>query len=121
MTMVKYEDKPERVVRLTRRERLEIERIQEERLQQQKMSEIVLILGNLFAREEATVKLVLSSLYDVGAANLINKKVGFRPLNKLAKAIATMSKPAFLIVGFRWFKSNCPQLIVDWLESKVTF
>lgn len=121
MTMVKYTDKPERIVKLSRKERLEIERLQEQRLREQRMRDVVLILENLFTREEATVKLILECLYDVGSANLINKKVRFRPLNRLVKAIASMTKPVFRIVGFRWFKNNCPQLIADWLESKVTF
>lgn len=121
MTMVKYEKNPEKVVKLSQRERQEIEMIQAESFKQQRMRDVTLILENLFRREEATVKLVLECLYDVGSADLINKKVRFRPLNRLAKTIASMSKPAFLVFGFRWFRTNCPELIADWLESKVTF
>jgi hypothetical protein len=32
-----------------------------------------------------------------------------------------MSKPVFRTVAWYWFKNNCPQLITDWLQSKVTF
>lgn len=121
MTMVKYTEKPDKVVKLSRQERREIELMQEKRLQEQRMRDVTLILENLFTREEATVKLILECLYDVGSANLINKKVRFRPLNRFVKAIASMSKPVFRVWGFRWFKNNCPQLIANWLESKVSF
>ncbi|WP_238544305.1 hypothetical protein [Gloeocapsa sp. PCC 73106] len=119
--MVKYTDKSDKVIKLSRRERQEVEIMQQQRLQEQRMRDVKLILENLFTREEATVKLILECLYEVGSANLINKKVRFRPLNRFVKAIASMSKPAFRLWGFRWFKGNCPQLIADWLESKVTF
>jgi hypothetical protein len=121
MTMVKYTDKPGRIVKLSRQDRQEIERIAEKQHQDQRMRDVTLILENLFTREEATVKLILECLYEVGSANIINKKVPFRPLNRFVKAIASMSKPVFRSWGYRWFKGNCPQLITDWLQSKVTF
>ncbi|PSO51276.1 MAG: hypothetical protein BRC33_00855 [Cyanobacteria bacterium SW_9_44_58] len=106
----------EKSVKLQLEQRLEEERIKEER-----MHDILLLLDNLVEREEPTVKMILDRLYDVGSINLINKKVGFRPMNRLLKAIARLSKPAFRAVGWRWFKRNCPQLITEWLRTKVSF
>lgn len=94
---------------------------QEKQMQKQRMDDVQLLLNNLFEREEATVKLILDCLYDVGSVNLINKKFQVRPLNKLMKSIARFSKPAFRVVAFYWFKKNCPQLITNWLQSKVRF
>jgi hypothetical protein len=74
----------------------------------------------MFLREETTVKLVLECLYDIGAVNLINKKVRRRPLNLVMKAIARLSKPIFRIVAWRWFMKNCPTLLVNWLHGKVS-
>jgi len=73
MTMVKYTDKPGRIVKLSRQDRQEIERIAEKQHQEQRMRDVTLILENLFTREEATVKLILECLYEVGSANIINK------------------------------------------------
>ncbi|AFZ42747.1 hypothetical protein PCC7418_0518 [Halothece sp. PCC 7418] len=106
----------EKSVKLQLEKRLEEERVKEER-----MHDVLLLLGNLVEREEATVKIILDCLYDVGSINIINKKVGFRPMNRFLKAIARLSKPAFRAVAWRWFKGNCPQLITEWLRTKVTF
>ena len=114
--MLTYQDKGVTVLKTAEKERLAEEKMEEERLR-----DILLLLENLFQREETTVKMVLDCLYDIGSKNLINKKVRSRPLNKLMKSIAGMSKPVFRIVALRWFQSNCPQLIVNWLRSKVSF
>lgn len=106
----------EKSVKLQLEQRLEEERIKEERIH-----DVLLLLDNLVEREEPTVKMILDRLYDVGSINLINKKVGFRPMNRLLKAIARLSKPAFRAVAWRWFKRNCPQLITEWLRTKVSF
>ena len=106
----------EKSVKLQLEKRLEEERIKEER-----MHDVRLLLVNLVEREEATVKIILDCLYDVGSINIINKKVGFRPMNRFLKAIARLTKPAFRAVAWRWFKGNCPQLITEWLRTKVTF
>jgi flagellin-specific chaperone FliS len=100
---------------------LEKERIEEKRMEAEKMKDITLLLENLFKREEATVKMILDNLYDVGSKNLINQKFSSRPVNRLMKMIATTSKPIFRIIAVRWFQSKCPQLIADWLQSKVDF
>jgi GGDEF domain-containing protein len=106
----------EKSVKLQLEKRLEEERIKEER-----MHDVLLLLDNLVQREEATVKIILDCLYDVGSINIINQKVGFRPMNRFLKAIARLTKPAFRAVAWRWFKGNCPQLITEWLRTKVTF
>lgn len=95
--------------------------IAEERLKDARMQDVKLLLENLFEREEATVKLVLDCLLEVGSINLVNNKVGLRPLKAPALSIARMSKPALRFVAIRWFKKNCPELIVNWLRSQVEF
>lgn len=87
----------------------------------ERMHDVKLLLQNLANNEEATIKLIVDCLYDVGSVNLINQKLRFRPLNRSLKLIARMSKPVFRTVAWYWFKNNCPQLITDWLQSKVTF
>lgn len=95
--------------------------IAEEQMKDARMQDVRLLLENLFEREEATVKLVLDCLYDVGSVNLINNKVGARALKGPLKWIALTVKPTFRFVALRWFKKNCPDLIVNWLRSQVDF
>ncbi|MEA5617934.1 hypothetical protein VB711_08795 [Cronbergia sp. UHCC 0137] len=90
------------------------------RTESEKMHDVALLLQNLVNNEEATVKLILGCLYDIGSVNLINQKFRLRSLNWIVKSIAKMSKPAFSIFAWYWFKNNCPQLIADWLYSKVS-
>ncbi|NES87672.1 MAG: hypothetical protein F6K10_43670 [Moorea sp. SIO2B7] len=97
------------------------EQLMEERMEEQRIHDVLLLLEDLARREETTVKLILDCLYDVGSKNLINKKFRVRPLNKMMKSIATTSKPVFRFLAFRWFKKNCPEIIANWLHSKVSF
>jgi hypothetical protein len=85
------------------------------------MHDVLLLLQNLINSEEATVKLILDCLYDVGSVNLINQKLRLKPLNRVMKLIARMSKPVFKTLAFNWFKKNCPQLITNWLHTQVSF
>jgi hypothetical protein len=101
--------------------RLEEERMKEDVVEREKIRDIQLLLENLFKREETTVKMVLNSLYDVGSVNLINKKFSHRPINRLMKYIANLSKPLFLIVAIRWFHKNVPSKLTNWLMSQVNF
>jgi hypothetical protein len=87
----------------------------------QRKHDILLLLQHLAQREEVTVKIILDCLYDVGAINLIDNKFRSRSLKALLKAIAKMSKPAFRVIAFYWFKQNCPQLITNWLLDQVAF
>lgn len=96
-------------------------RTEEQRMEEERMRDVVRLLEVITVREEATIKMILDCLYDVGSVNLINQRVRIRALNRLVKWIARFTKPAFRIIAFRWFKKNCPQLITNWLRSKVTF
>ncbi len=91
------------------------------RLEAEKIKEILILLTGLIAREEATIKLIIDRLYDIGHFNLINKKIRIRPINAIAKFIARRSKPVVKIFAWRWFIKNCPQLIAQWLYRKVKF
>lgn len=90
-------------------------------VEQTQLRDVRLLLESLFDREESTVKLILSHLYDIGAVNLINQRVRSRSFNRLAKWIARFSKPVFRMVALRWFKRNCPRLITNWLYTQVKF
>lgn len=94
---------------------------QEKRQEQEKIADILLLLENLFEREEATAKLILDFLYDVGSVNLINSKIPASSFRGILKWIARMAKPIFLVAALYWFKKNCPRLITDWLHSLVKF
>ncbi len=85
------------------------------------MRQVRILLDHLVSHEETTVKLILGYLYDIGSVNLINQKFRRRPLNRLMRGVASMSKPIFKVFALRWFKKNCPQLIADWLHSQVKF
>jgi len=89
--------------------------------EEQLIQDVLLLLENMVYREEATVKLILNCLYDAGSTNLINQKFQSRTLNKTLKWISKMSKPAFRMIAWQWFKKNCPKLITDWLRSQIQF
>ncbi len=90
-------------------------------VEEERMSEIYLLLGNLFEREEVTIQSVLDRLYDIGSVNLINQRVRLRFFNYPVQSVARLSKPAFKILAIRWFKRNCPTLVTEWLYKKVLF
>ncbi|MEB3181938.1 MAG: hypothetical protein VKL59_23320 [Nostocaceae cyanobacterium] len=93
----------------------------EKRREAERIQNVLLLLQNLTNNQEATVKLILDCLYDIAYVNLINQKLRLRPLNRLTKYIARMSKPMFRVVAWYWFKRNGPQLITNWLHSQVIF
>jgi hypothetical protein len=95
--------------------------IKEKRMEADRMQDVQLLLENLFNREEATLKIIVDCLYDVGSTNLINRRFRRRPLNRLMKWIARFTKPGFHYFLVRWSKKNAPKLIADWLHSQVTF
>ncbi len=88
-------------------------------LEAEQKKNILLLVENLIEREEATFKMIIDCLYDVGSVNLINKKIALRPLNQVMKLIARLSKPGFRIVAFYWVRKNTPKLITNWLLKKV--
>lgn len=89
--------------------------------EEERINNILLLLENLFEREDATVKLVLQYLYEVGAVRLIDKNIHIGCLNRSLKSVARMSKPVFKVAGLYWFQRNCPRLITKWLYSLVRF
>ena len=93
----------------------------EQRLKKERLHDIELLLQDMFVREETTVKLIFDSLYDIGAINIINKKIAFPPLNRFLKAVVKFPKPIAKVFLFRWFVANCPGLLANWLNSKVRF
>lgn len=97
------------------------ERMLEKQIEAERMHDVLLLLQNLSNDQEATIKLVIDCLYDAGAVNLINQKIGYRPLNKMTKSVARISKPVFRTIAWYWFKQNCPPLIVNWLHGKIAF
>lgn len=97
------------------------EQLARKQFEEQRMRDVRLLLLNLSENEEATIKLVLDCLYDIGAVNFINQKFRYRPFNRVMKSIAGMSKPIFRIYAWHWFRKNCPQLIANWLYTQVAF
>lgn len=95
--------------------------IRERQVEDDRMRDVELLLESLFLREEVTLRLVLDCLYDVGSMNLVNQRVKSRPLNRIMKAIARFSKPAFRPLMMRWSRKNCPHLIAEYLHSQVRF
>lgn len=94
---------------------------EEKLFQQQRMRDVYLLLENLTLKEEATIKLIIDCLYDVGMINLINKKIPNRRLNKLAKLLVNTPKPILKIIGWRWVRKNLPNKVTNWLFNKVRF
>ncbi|MGK7962273.1 hypothetical protein [Crocosphaera sp.] len=92
-----------------------------EKLEIEQKKNVMLLVENLMEREEATLKMIIDCLYDLGSVNLINQKVGVRPLNRVMRLIARLSKPSFRAIAFYWVKRNTPELITDWLLKKVRF
>ncbi len=92
-----------------------------QKLEIEQKKNIMLLVENLMEREEATFKMIIDCLYDMGSLNLINQKVSVRPLNRVTRLIARLSKPSFRAIAFYWVKNNTPELITDWLLGKVKF
>ncbi|MBD2357874.1 hypothetical protein H6G41_25225 [Tolypothrix sp. FACHB-123] len=113
MTIVPRNNRPQTVI--------SPENLAHQRLAAERMQDVHLLLKNLANSEEATIKLIIDCLYDIGSVNLINRRLQFRPLNRTIKLIAKMSKPVFRVIAWHWFEKNCPQLITNWLEIKVAF
>ncbi|MEA5537169.1 hypothetical protein [Crocosphaera sp. XPORK-15E] len=90
-------------------------------LEAEQKKNVLILVENLVEREEATFKMIIDCLYDVGSVNLINKKFRFRPLNKMMKLVARLSKRGFRTVAIYWVKKNSPEIITDFLIGKVRF
>jgi hypothetical protein len=59
--------------------------IEEEQREQEKLREMLILLQQLFQREEATAKGIIECLYDIGTVNWINKNIPFLLLNPTLK------------------------------------
>jgi hypothetical protein len=105
-------DVPKRLPKLT----------EEERMEQERMRDVLVLLEHLVEREETTLKLIIDRLYDVGSVNYINKKFPGQPRKRIMmKSLAKVLKPAIKIYALRWVKKNCPQLVTNWLRTKIRF
>lgn len=94
---------------------------EESKFQQERLRDIYLLLENLALNEEATIKLIIDCLYDIGIINIINKKIPNRSMNKLAKFMANTPKPLIKIIAWQWIKKNLPKRVTNWLHNKVKF
>ena len=94
---------------------------QEKEKEVQLINEVSILLKTLIYQEEITIKEIIDCLYDVGSTNLINEKFNFGTFNKTLKFMTKISKPAFKMLAWQWAKKNSPNLITNWLQSKVTF
>ncbi|MDJ0676611.1 MAG: hypothetical protein QNJ36_14740 [Calothrix sp. MO_167.B42] len=93
----------------------------EQEKQEELMRDVLVLMENLIYQEEATVKLVIDCLYDIGTVNLINQKFRSRTFNKTLKLASRVSKPAFKVIAWRLVRKKSPQLITNWLGRKVAF
>jgi pterin-4a-carbinolamine dehydratase len=98
-----------------------VQHSEEKNKEEELINEVRLLLKTLVYQEEVTIKGIIDCLYDIGSVNLINQKFKFGTFNKTLKFMTKMSKPAFRILAWQWFKKNCPDLITTWLQGKVTF
>lgn len=105
----------------TREAKKDAKQLQEKKMKEERMREVFLLLEHLVSHEEITIKLIIDCLLDVGSVNLINQKFRQSPLKQPLKAVAGVSKPVLKVIAFRWVKRNCPELITNWLYSKVLF
>ncbi|MBE9116159.1 hypothetical protein IQ249_09655 [Lusitaniella coriacea LEGE 07157] len=95
--------------------------IDEERMKAQRRQTLLILLDQLFKREEATFKAIVDCLYDIGSVNLINNRFHAKPLKRGIKSIARFSKPAFRFYALRRFQKQSPEQIANWLHGKVQF
>ncbi len=73
-------------------------------LEEARRKEIQLLLENLFEREEATIKMLIDCLLDIGYARLINKKVPTPVVKTMVRKVAYLSKSGVRIVAHRYVK-----------------
>ena len=96
--------------------------LQEEQIEQERLREMLILLEQLFQREEATAKGIVGCLYDIGTVNWINRNVPFGLLNSTLKYVIRFPRPVAKILALKlYLQPKCPKLIVDWLYSLVEF
>ena len=94
---------------------------EQRQIEADRLRDVFILLTSLIEREQATIRLIIDCLYDIGYVNLIDQKVRLRSLNWGAKLIVKTSKPVIRLMAWRWFRQNCPQLITKWLYTQVKF
>ena len=95
---------------------------QEKELEEQKLREILILLSQLFQREEATARAIVGCLYDIATLNLINKYSSLWGINQTLKYLARFPRPIAKCLGVKLYvQPKCPQLITDWFYTLVEF
>ncbi|MTF40509.1 hypothetical protein VKI21_13600 [Cyanobacterium aponinum UTEX 3222] len=95
---------------------------EEKNLEDKKLREILILLDQLFRREEATAKGIVGCLYDIATINLINKYCPLWGINATLKYLTRFPRPLAKSLGVKlYLQPKCPQLITDWLYSLVEF
>ncbi|MBL1208350.1 hypothetical protein [Geminocystis sp. GBBB08] len=90
--------------------------------EQQNLQEILILLDQLFRREEATAKSIVGCLYDIAMINLINKYCPLWGINLTLKYLTRLPRPVAQSLGVKlYLQPKCPQLITDWLYTLVEF
>lgn len=91
-------------------------------LEEEKLKEILILLEQLFRREEATAKTIVGCLYDIATINLINKYCPLWGINATLKYLTRFPRPIAKSLGVKWYlQPKCPKLITDWLYTLVEF
>ncbi|BAQ64303.1 hypothetical protein [Geminocystis sp. NIES-3709] len=95
---------------------------QEKELEQIKLREILVLLDQLFRREEATAKAIVGCLYDIATINIINKYCSLWGINFTLKYLTRFPRPLAQSLGVKlYLQPQCPKLITDWLYTLVEF
>jgi len=96
--------------------------LEEYQKEEQKLREILLLLEQLFKREEAAAKSIVGCLYDIATINLINKYCPLWGINNTLKYISRLPRPVAKSLAVKlYLQPQCPKLITDWLYSLVEF
>ncbi len=96
--------------------------LEEYQKEEQKLREILLLLEQLFKREEAAAKSIVGCLYDIATINLINKYCPLWGINATFKYISRFPRPVAQSLGVKlYLQPKCPKLITDWLYTLVEF
>ncbi len=94
----------------------------EYQLEEQRLEEILLLLDQLFRREEVAAKSIVGCLYDIAMINIINKFCPIWGINNTLKFISRFPRPLAKSLGVKlYLQPKCPKLITDWLYTLVEF
>lgn len=95
---------------------------EEKALEEEKLREILILLDQLFRREEATAKGIVGCLYDIAMINIINKYCPLWGINATLKYLTRLPRPLAQSLGVKlYLQPKCPKLITDWLYTLVEF